>query len=854
MRSTLATLVDDWRRHGNQTAVVRLVGNRRVRTSYAALAELAGRFSAELKKRNIAPGERVLLWGENSAEWIAAFFGCVLRGVLVVPLDAAGSAEFAQRVIEDVQPVLVVGDRSLSGALPLNLAKLDLSDLAAILPEEEAAAEAGLSAETPLQILFTSGTTGNPKGVVHTHGNVLASLEPIEREMQKYLRFEKLVHPLRFLHTLPLSHVFGQFMGLWIPALLAAEVHFDSRLAALRLVETIRRERISVLAAVPRVLQVLKTHLENEEPSLGEAIQRTKLDPAWKRWWKYRSIHRAFGLKFWAFVCEGASLSPDLEQFWNALGFVLVQGYGMTETAALITVNHPFHISRGSVGKPLPGREVKLGPDGEVLVRGPMVSPATWHKGQLQQRESPWLATGDLAEQLPSGELRFLGRKSEVIVTSSGLNIHPEDLEAALQEEPGIHASAVVAVDTPNGREPLAVLAFHGAPSEVGHAIQQTNPKLAEFQRIRRWVLWPEPYLPRTSTGKVQRRRVALWVQANSMEVSKGESVAGQDWLLTLIQKITGELPQRTDDQARLEEDLHLDSLGRVQLASALEQELGSLCDEEQLQQAGTLGELRSLVGLKSGTDGSLAFQVSVTPEQKQAPERSRKFSYPHWTLNPLAQWVRVDFLEAVVFPLVRLWAAPKIFSTELNTDQRMLLIANHVTAFDVPILLSSLPRGIRERVAVAMAGEMLDDWRHSQNQPTLWHKLLAPAAYWLVTELFNVFPLPRSAGFQRSFAHAGEALDRGYHVLVFPEGSRSPEGLLRNFRRGIGVLAQQAKVPVLPIALIGLGELKVARKGWYRSGKIQVRVGRPIVMQLSLSPDQITKLLEEEVKSLLQL
>lgn len=854
MRSTLATLVEDWRRHGSQTAVVRLVGNRRVRTSYAALAELAGRFAAELKKRNIAPGERVLLWGENSAEWIAAFFGCVLRGVLVVPLDAAGSPEFAQRVIEDVQPVLVVGNHALSSALPLNLAKLELSDLTTFLPNEEAGAEAGLSSDTPLQILFTSGTTGNPKGVVHTHGNVLASLEPIEREMQKYLRFEKFVHPLRFLHTLPLSHVFGQFMGLWIPALLAAEVHFDSRLAAPKLMETIHRERISVLAAVPRVLQVLKTHLENEEPSLGEAIQRTKHDPAWKRWWKFRRIHRTFGFKFWAFVCGGASLSPDLEQFWNALGFVLVQGYGMTETAALITLNHPFHISRGSIGKPLPGREVKLGPDGEVLVRGPMVSQATWYRGQLQQRESPWLATGDLAEQLPSGELRFLGRKSEVIVTSSGLNIHPEDLEAALQEQPGIHASAVVAVDTPNGREPFAVLAFDGAPSEAGRAVQQANTKLAEFQRIRRWTLWPEPDLPRTSTGKVQRRRVALWVQANALEGGKGESVTAQDWLLTLIQKITGDLPARTDDQARLEEDLHLDSLGRVQLVSALEEELGSLNEEEQLQQVGTLGELRSLVGIRSGTDTNPALQSSAISGQKQAPERSRNFIYPRWTWNPISHLLRVVFLEAVAFPLVRLLAAPKVYPAELNTPQRVLLIANHVTAFDVPILLAALPRNIRDRVAVAMAGEMLDDWRHSRNQPTLWQKLSAPAAYWLVTELFNVFPLPRAAGFQRSFAHAGEALDRGYHVLVFPEGSRSPEGELRNFRRGIGVLAQQAKVPVLPIALIGLGELKVARKGWYRSGKIQVRVGRPISLQPSLSADQITKLLEEKVKSLLQL
>ena len=903
MRDHLATLLDDFRRFDRQIAVVRFQGVRRRVTSYGEIAQLAGRFAALLAQRGIEPGDRVLLWGENSAEWIAAFHGCIQRGVLAVPLDAYGTAEFAARVAADVRPKLIVGDALMLRQLPVEWPQLAFEDWPSALLHGDAGPVLGLSRETPLQILFTSGTTGDPKGVVLTHGNVLASIEPIEKGAQPYLRYEKPFHPLRFLETLPLSHVFGQMMGLWVPPIFAAEIHFENRLVAARLIETIKRERISVLAAVPRVMALLKTHLEANLPDLAERVagSENKIG-ALRRWLRFRDLHAILGYKFWALVSGGGALAGPLEQFWNRSGFVVIQGYGMTETSAIVTLNHPFHVAAGTIGKPLPGREVKLGPDGEVLVRGAMISRATWSDGALQARKDEWLATGDLAETAAGGELRFLGRKSEVIVTAAGVNIHPEDLEAAIDQEPGVAACAVVAMETASGPEPCAVMAFRGTRKQAAAAIESANQKLAEFQRLSHWVLWPDPDLPRTLTGKVRRKAVAAWIAsrqaatpnpAGPKSAGPGRDAAATDWLLALIVQITGEVPTGAGDELLLAEDLHLDSLGRVQLAAALEERLGVSPESGLLDEVRTLGELRQLAALEvkeaqseatehptaepmhdenvpanrfpthsASTDSGIpALGTSASGSHSfhasQSGTEPAEYIYPRWPWLLPFQWLRAAFVETVMRPLVWFLANPTVVAPmPLAATEPMLIVANHVTAFDGPLVLYALPGAVRRRIATAMAGDMLEAYRHFRNPESAPHNksfyLPGPAIYSLLTALFNVFPLPRQRNFQRSFAHAGEAMDRGYNVLVFPEGTRSAAGDLARFRGGIGLLAKESGAAVLPVAIRGLGELKAGSRSWFRSGKIEVHVGEPIRFSPEESEAAITARLLAEVNRLL--
>jgi long-chain acyl-CoA synthetase len=533
----------------------------------------------------------------------------------------------------------------------------------------------------------------------------------------------------------------------------------------------------------------------------------------------------------------------------------------MTETTALVTLNHPFRIGRGTIGKALPGREVRISDEGEILVRGDMLSTATWQGGAMRQREGEWLATGDLATKEDSGDLRFLGRKGEVIVTGAGMNVHPADLEQAMTSQPGIRGCVVVPCDTIAGPEPVAVALFSGSEAELHAVVDQANRGLAEYQQIRRVLKWPDPQLPHTSTGKLLRRNVKDWACATLASRQQGSAstgASGGDLLLKTIAEITGESPSPNNDQLRLSEDLHLDSLGRVQLQSTLEQRLGVELEDDAIAGVVTLGELRALLERDGATSTSPGLAVISSAKALQpTPSKEREAApsehlYPQWPWNWPTQTIRAFFLELVMRPLVWLLAAPRVVreTTELPQGP-IMLIANHVTAYDGALILYALPGRLRRHTASAMSGEMLLDLRRGQNQGNAILNLFAPPAYWLVTALFNVFSLPRLRGFQKSFAHAGEAMDRGYSVLIFPEGTRSLDGKLHHFRPGIGLLANQSRVPIIPVALIGLGEMRSGKTRWFRSGKLEIRIGKPIIVAEGEDPAQLTSRLEQSVRQL---
>jgi long-chain acyl-CoA synthetase len=258
-RQSLIDYLQEYPRHGRSTAFVRRSGYRTLRTSYRDVAGLAAQCAREFERLGIAPGDRILLWGRNSAEWVAAYFGCILRGAVAVPMDQGATAEFAGRVARQVDARLLFMDReNLPSGEQRPVIVFDSLRQVVGQQSSEHYASPPLSRSSIAQIIFTSGATAEPKGVVISHGNILANLEPLEAGMQPYLKWERFVHPLRFLDLVPVSHVFGQFMGVWIPPLFGGCVYFQDSLNPSEIISTIRRERVSVLVAVPRVLEALK--------------------------------------------------------------------------------------------------------------------------------------------------------------------------------------------------------------------------------------------------------------------------------------------------------------------------------------------------------------------------------------------------------------------------------------------------------------------------------------------------------------------------------------------------------------------------------------------------------------------
>ncbi|MDA2938590.1 AMP-binding protein, partial [Acidobacteria bacterium AH-259-A15] len=827
---SLIGYLDNFHRYSSDIAYVHRHGYRTIRWSYGETVERACQFACELDVREIAKGDRVLIWGENCPEWIVAFWGCVLRGVVAVPMDRTASVDFVRCVAQQVDAKLLVSSRE-QGALGLALPTMLLETLRQTVARHRRTplAAPGLQRENIVEIVFTSGSTAEPKGVVISHGNILAHLEPLESEVKKYLKYERIFHPIRFLNPLPLSHLFGQFLGIFVPQLMGATVIFQHSLNPSEVIRTIRNERVSVLVAVPRLVQGLKDRMERDIEAACELDWfRKQVDAAegehfLKRSWRFRRIHKRFGWKFWAFISGGAALDTETEAFWERLGFAVVQGYGLTEATSLVSVNHPFRLRKGSIGQVLPGQEIKLDESGEILVRGESIASGYWQDKEIKplKGQEGWLHTGDLGELDEHGNLYFKGRKKDVMVTPEGMNVYPEDLEAALRRQPEVRDCVVVGLARNGNAEPCAVLILRngGDPEPV---VRRANQSLAEHQYIRHWFVWPEEDFPRTP---LQKPRTQLIEQIAEAQLAKRDDVeAPADTLADLISHVAGRRPANLSPQANLVTDLNLSSIDRVELLSAIEDHYQIDVDEIGFTAATTVGELQRML-------------------QEPRPQRT-DYVYPRWAQRWPTNWMRVAGYYLLIWPATLLLGYPRVGGRGNlgGVKGPVLLIANHVTFLDAGLILAALPLQLRHRLAVAMLGERLQAMRCPPAELGFLMRWLNKVGYVLAVALFNVFPLPQRSGFRESFAFAGESADRGYSILVFPEGERTKDGKIAPFRAGIGLLANRLNVPIVPMRIDGLFELKQEGKKMAWPGTVKVTIGSPIQFDPDTDPESIAR------------
>ena len=552
----------------------------------------------------------------------------------------------------------------------------------------------------------------------------------------------------------------------------------------------IHSRRISVLVCVPKILEILRDHVLVRFPEIAQSQQ---LNEHWvRRWWRYRRVHSYFGWKFWALITGAAPLPPELEEFWSHLGFVVIQGYGLTETAPIVTLNHPFHTSKGSVGKPIGGVEVKIAEDGEVLVRGENVTSGYYGGDTTAFDSDGWFHTGDVGELAPDGGLAIRGRKKEMIVTPEGLNVFPEDVERVLDQIPGVRESAVIGQDRVH-----AVLVL--APSAIERDIvRQANAQLQDHQKIRNVTIWPGDELPRTEgTRKLKRTEIARRVASGA--IADNRAVA----LPPALARLAAGRELRPDTTL---EELGLSSLERVELMI----ELG--VKEGELLPARTIADL-------------------VEHRMPAPPQSEETFEFPRWNRSRLARWIRNVSLETWILPIGRVFAWVRAEGLENLKDLSgpVIFAPNHQSHFDVPAVMMALPWRWRFRVAPAMSKEFFDAHFHP-GRHSFRERITNSLNYYLSAMFFNAFPLPqRERSAIDALRYTGDLASEGWCILIFPEGIRTQHGEIHPFRPGVGMMASRLGVPVVPVRLEGFD--RILHQSWRmaRPGRARVVFGKPL-------------------------
>ena len=805
---------------GSSQVLVYDDGLRRWSYTRDQLRTTAEAWAGELVKAGLHAGDRLLIWCDSRPEWVAAFWGCVLCGVVIIPVDAAASPELVARIVKVAEPHgLLLGDGLRMEQVPAAVVTWRVHDIHWIdsgraPSRKDAFARGHVEPDTVAEIVFTSGTTGEPKGVIITHRNIVANITPIEREVAAYRRYLWPLRPIRFLSLLPLSHMFGQALAMFFPPLVDAATVFTTGYNPDQIIEQVRRHRITLVVTVPRVLEMLRERVGHLAPGCAEP--RPSERPLVVRLWRYRDAHRLLGWRFCGFVVGGAPLDQALEQFWGRLGYAVIQGYGLTETAPIVAWNHPFKPRHGTVGRPLEGVQVRIAVDGEILVKGPTVTSGYLNAPEDTRvaLEGGWFHTGDLGALDEAGHLVIRGRKKDVIATPEGLKVFPEDVERVLEGTPGIREAAVIGRRTDHAEFVHAVLVVdpHADPDAI---VRSANQRLEPHQRIRDFSLWTEGALPRTEPmRKLKRFEIRAWVEQGRSARVKRERSSGDDVEQMLAKYVKDRVvtPEMTLDE------LGLTSLDRIELMMALEDRARVTLSETAVSEARTVSDIRRL------TEG--AAEAGGLPKEA--------FVFPRWNRWTLVRLLRNVSHRTCILPLAHVFFRLHVDGTDhLHAlDGPVVFAANHQSHFDTPVILNALSNRWRRTIAVAMWKEYFDAHFLPEGH-TLRDRLTTSTLYYLVAGFFNAFPLPQTEpGARQTLRYMGELATSGFSILIFPEGSRTERGEINQFQPGIGLIASKLHLPVVPVRLEGVNLVLHHTWRWPRRGDVRVTFGTPLTLE----------------------
>ena len=798
-------------------------GLRMERLTFREVGLRARKVAGWLAGQGLAPGDRVIVWAPNMPEYAVLYFGAWMAGVVVVPVDVRTKQEVLDRFVATARPVLGFKSRFLTGHFTAPVREVfDLEELFTLV--QEAAPLDPLPQLSPdhlCEIAFTSGTTGVPKGVMLTHANLAAEIEAMQVAFP-------LKRSYRALSLLPLSHAFEQVIDLLLTFRSGVPVTYVPRVNPATIARALREERITCLVLVPELLRLLLNAIERRARQEGRGRQWdfahrvAERLPFPLRRLLFRQVHRALGGHLQFFGSGGAPLDLKVAKAWERMGIRVLEGYGLTETSAASAINTWSAHRLGSVGKPIPGVEVRIADDGEILIRGRTVTPGYFDNPELTRRAfvDGWFRTGDVGSFDEDGFLHISGREAFKIVLPDGRNVYPEDVEHALNQHPLVRESCVVAIER-DGGEAVHAAILTSEPSRADEIIRDVNRQLASHQQIMGFTVWEEEDFPRTPILKIDRKLVREAVARRQTTAAGMQPVApeaGTDPLTAIVARVAARPAGEVSDHAALGADLGIDSLGRVEVLAAVEEELGRVVDELQVTPETTVGELRRLAA-ESAAGGPSA-------------------PFPRWQRT---WWARLigRVLLWMAFRIQDRWMQIDVVHPERAAALPIpsLLIFNYQGPYAPLAILRAVPARLRSRLAIATDSRV---WQGREP----WQGVLLGLGG-------QAFPFAKSGGAVRqSLEELGRWLDDGYAVVISPEGEPETDGALLPFLGGTGLMAVEMRVPVVPCRLENYWRLFPRHQEFpylpNKRGRVRLIIGEPVVLSPSTPYDEATEHLRQ--------
>ncbi len=824
--NTLKEIVQQFPEHGVRDAIRYFNGFRIFHYSYAQVYDTALRCISFLETKDITKGDRVMIWAPNSPEWAIVYLACALRGIVLIPIDARLSPEFIEKVAQETEAKLLFRgllNKDPGFSLPSFL--LDsLFDTLESFPHWQNEEE--IHPNDLMEIVYTSGTTSEPKGVQLTHHNIASNVT----DVLKIIPVEPTYH---LLSVLPLSHALEQTGGFWVPLAGGVSITYLRVLKPTAIFDVFHRKNMTAMVLVPRLLTILKNRIEEQLRDkhltgylrFGQKLS-SFLPRSWMKWYFY-PIHRRFSLQFHLFVSGGAALDPEVEYFWRSLGFFLLQGYGLTETGPVLTVTHPDTQALGSVGKPLEQVDIRLDKDNEVLVRGPNIFSGYYKREDLNQTvfDQEWFRTGDIGEFDDVGNLYIRSRKKDVIVTSDGINVYPEDIERVLDKQEAIKESCVLGMGEEGG-EIYAILLMNDSQSDPQKAVQKANQKLLPEQQIASFHLWPLEEFPKTTTLKIKKNEVKKTIEEQSKS-KKTVSTQTTNPLYKIICEMSHLQPDELKPEMELAKDIGLSSIERVELLSHLEEQFHLDVDESMIRADSTLADLEDYITQRKSSTASLPIR--------------------RWTRWSFFQFIRLLFKTLIAKPFIKIFCDLHIHGLKNLQDLQgpILFVMNHTSHLDTLLMQNVTPKPIRHRICPAAWKEYFE----AHGRP-FYIKIGKWLAWQFATIMINIFPFPQTTAYRQSMIYAGELVDDGWNILIFPEGQRSLTGQLLPFREGIGMLSQNLKIPIIPVAIDGGENVLLRGSPIPRRGTVHLSFGKPLLPQKQ-SYRELADQLKEEIERL---